>query len=85
MAGMSETEMQCRMNIHDHATYFFSKIGYCSNNMVATEMGWFHERAAWRYFDILHGYESDKARDWIRDNTGFLAYSGDRTKFETNF
>ena len=81
-AGMSKTEMQCRIHIHGAADGFFIKT---CNMDLSMDLSDFHNRAAWRYYDILHGYESDKARDWIRNNLGMTVYSGNRTKFETNF
>jgi hypothetical protein len=81
-AGMSEIEMHCRMNIHEAAARFYIKTGNAADfffiktgNMKLSD---FHNRASWRYHDMLHGYYPDQARNWIRDNLGILAYSGNR-------
>ena len=73
-AGMSKTEMQCRIHIHGAADGFFIK----TCNMDLSD---FHNRASWRYNDMLHGYYPDQARNWIRDNLGILAYSGNRMDY----
>jgi len=72
--NMSTTEMLCRMNIHEAAARFYIKTG----NMKLSD---FHNRASWRYHDILHGYYPDQARNWIRDNLGLVVYTGNRMEY----